>query len=94
MSYGIAAQITLTAVAPEYETVTTSHVIIDKYAHQLVIAPGQFDVIVISNSRRVGGGLGIASIGSNSAIGAVILDRQARAHDGDGRVFRVFTRTT
>ena len=67
-------------MAPEYKTITPSHVIIDNCAHQLVIAPEQFDVIVTSNmngdiisdlAAGLVGGLGIApssNIGDHAAM--------------------------
>jgi len=56
-------------VGPEYPNIRQDHIIIDNCAHQLVIAPEQFDVIVTSNmngdiisdlAAGLVGGLGIA----------------------------------
>jgi isocitrate dehydrogenase len=56
-------------VGPEFEKFKQDHIIIDNCAHQLVIAPEQFDVIVTSNmngdiisdlAAGLVGGLGIA----------------------------------
>ncbi|MEE3503276.1 NADP-dependent isocitrate dehydrogenase [Acidiphilium acidophilum] len=68
------------AVGPEYPTIAQDHIIIDNCAHQLVIAPEQFDVIVTSNmngdiisdlAAGLVGGLGIApsaNLGDHAAI--------------------------
>ncbi|MGC9271632.1 NADP-dependent isocitrate dehydrogenase, partial [Acidiphilium sp.] len=68
------------AVGPDYPTIAQNHVIIDNCAHQLVIAPEQFDVIVTSNmngdiisdlAAGLVGGLGIApsaNLGDRAAI--------------------------
>jgi isocitrate dehydrogenase len=67
-------------VGPEYPGITQDHIIIDNCAHQLVIAPEQFDVIVTSNmngdiisdlAAGLVGGLGIApssNLGDHAAI--------------------------
>jgi isocitrate dehydrogenase len=67
-------------VAPEYPDIAASHIIIDNCAHQLVIAPEQFDVIVTTNmngdiisdlAAGLVGGLGVApssNIGDNAAM--------------------------
>ena len=67
-------------VGPEYEGIRRDHIIIDNCAHQLVIAPEQFDVIVTSNmngdiisdlAAGLVGGLGIApsaNLGDHAAI--------------------------
>jgi isocitrate dehydrogenase len=67
-------------VAPEYPGIDASHIIIDNCAHQLVIAPEQFDVIVTTNmngdiisdlAAGLVGGLGVApssNIGDNAAM--------------------------
>ncbi|MDD2875830.1 MAG: NADP-dependent isocitrate dehydrogenase [Acidiphilium sp.] len=67
-------------VGPDYPTVKQDHIIIDNCAHQLVIAPEQFDVIVTSNmngdiisdlAAGLVGGLGIApsaNLGDRAAI--------------------------
>ena len=56
-------------VGPEFPDIASSHIIIDNCAHQLVIAPEKFDVIVTSNmngdiisdlAAGLVGGLGIA----------------------------------
>ncbi|MCW3477516.1 NADP-dependent isocitrate dehydrogenase [Limobrevibacterium gyesilva] len=56
-------------IAPEYPDIAPSHLIIDNCAHQLVIAPEQFELIVTSNmngdiisdlAAGLVGGLGIA----------------------------------
>ncbi|GBR73695.1 NADP-dependent isocitrate dehydrogenase [Acidiphilium acidophilum] len=68
------------AVGPEYPAIAQDHIIIDNCAHQLVIAPEQFDVIVTSNmngdiisdlAAGLVGGLGIApsaNLGDHAAI--------------------------
>lgn len=67
-------------VGPEYGNIAQDHIIIDNCAHQLVIAPEQFDVIVTSNmngdiisdlAAGLVGGLGIApsaNLGDRAAI--------------------------
>jgi isocitrate dehydrogenase len=67
-------------VGPDYPTIAQDHIIIDNCAHQLVIAPEQFDVIVTSNmngdiisdlAAGLVGGLGIApssNLGDHAAI--------------------------
>lgn len=67
-------------VGPDYPGLTQDHIIIDNCAHQLVIAPEQFDVIVTSNmngdiisdlAAGLVGGLGIApsaNLGDHAAI--------------------------
>ncbi len=67
-------------IAPEYPSIAPSHVIIDNCAHQLVIAPEQFDVIVTTNmngdvisdlAAGLVGGLGVApsaNIGDKAAM--------------------------
>jgi isocitrate dehydrogenase len=67
-------------IAPEYTPIAPSHVIIDNCAHQLVIAPEQFDVIVTTNmngdiisdlAAGLVGGLGVApssNIGDHAAM--------------------------
>jgi isocitrate dehydrogenase len=67
-------------VGPEYPSIAQDHIIIDNCAHQLVIAPEQFDVIVTSNmngdiisdlAAGLVGGLGIApssNLGDHAAI--------------------------
>jgi isocitrate dehydrogenase len=67
-------------VGPEYPGIAQDHIIIDNCAHQLVIAPEQFDVIVTSNmngdiisdlAAGLVGGLGIApsaNLGDHAAI--------------------------
>lgn len=67
-------------IAPEYPNIESSHLIIDNCAHQLVIAPEQFGVIVTSNmngdiisdlAAGLVGGLGIApsaNLGSEAAM--------------------------
>ncbi|WP_284944944.1 NADP-dependent isocitrate dehydrogenase [Acidisoma cladoniae] len=67
-------------VSPEYASVTPTHMIIDNCAHQLVIAPEQFDVIVATNmngdiisdlAAGLVGGLGVAqsaNIGDSAAM--------------------------
>jgi isocitrate dehydrogenase len=67
-------------VGPEYPDIRQDHVIIDNCAHQLVIAPEQFDVIVTSNmngdiisdlAAGLVGGLGIApssNLGDHAAM--------------------------
>ena len=67
-------------VAPEYPEIAASHIIIDNCAHQLVIAPEQFDVIVTTNmngdiisdlAAGLVGGLGVApssNIGDHAAM--------------------------
>jgi isocitrate dehydrogenase len=56
-------------IGPEYPDIALSHVIIDNCAHQLVVAPEQFDVIVTTNmngdvisdlAAGLVGGLGVA----------------------------------
>ncbi|BAJ81621.1 MULTISPECIES: NADP-dependent isocitrate dehydrogenase [Acidiphilium] len=67
-------------VGPDYPDIAQDHIIIDNCAHQLVIAPEQFDVIVTSNmngdiisdlAAGLVGGLGIApssNLGDHAAI--------------------------
>ncbi len=67
-------------VGPDYPGIVRDHIIIDNCAHQLVIAPEQFDVIVTSNmngdiisdlAAGLVGGLGIApsaNLGDHVAI--------------------------
>ena len=67
-------------VAPEYPQVAASHIIIDNCAHQLVMAPEQFDMIVTTNmngdiisdlAAGLVGGLGVApssNIGDTAAM--------------------------
>ncbi len=67
-------------IAPEYPSIAPTHVIIDNCAHQLVIAPEQFDVIVTTNmngdvisdlAAGLVGGLGVApsaNIGDRAAM--------------------------
>ena len=67
-------------ISPEYPSITPSHVIIDNCAHQLVINPEQFDVIVTTNmngdiisdlTAGLVGGLGVApssNIGDHAAM--------------------------
>ena len=67
-------------VGPDYPGIAQDHIIIDNCAHQLVIAPEQFDVIVTSNmngdiisdlAAGLVGGLGIApssNLGDHAAI--------------------------
>lgn len=67
-------------VAPDYPEIAHDHVIIDNCAHQLVIRPEQYDVIVTSNmngdiisdlAAGLVGGLGIApsaNLGDHAAI--------------------------
>lgn len=67
-------------IAPEYPDITGSHIIIDNCAHQLVINPEQFDVIVTTNmngdiisdlAAGLVGGLGVAAsanIGDQAAM--------------------------
>ena len=67
-------------VGPDYSDIAQDHIIIDNCAHQLVIAPEQFDVIVTSNmngdiisdlAAGLVGGLGIApssNLGDHAAI--------------------------
>ena len=66
--------------AEDYPELTTDHIIIDNCAHQLVIAPEQFDVIVTTNlngdiisdlASGLVGGLGVApsaNLGTDAAI--------------------------
>ena len=68
------------SVAPDYPTVALKHILIDNCAHQLVICPEQFDVIVTTNmngdiisdlTSGLVGGLGIApsaNLGHDCAI--------------------------
>ena len=69
-------------VAPEYPQVAASHVIIDNCAHQLVVAPEQFDLIVTTNmngdiisdlAAGLVGGLGVAP-SSNIGDGAAMFE--------------------
>ena len=69
-------------VAAEYPQVAASHVIIDNCAHQLVVAPEQFDVIVTTNmngdiisdlAAGLVGGLGVAP-SSNIGDGAAMFE--------------------
>jgi isocitrate dehydrogenase len=67
-------------VAPEFPDIKSDHIIIDNCAHQLVIAPEKFDVIVTSNmngdiisdlAAGLVGGLGIApssNLGDHAAM--------------------------
>ena len=67
-------------VAPEYPDIAAEHLLVDNCAHQLVMAPEQFSVIVMTNmngdilsdlASGLGGGLGFApsaNIGSGVAI--------------------------
>jgi isocitrate dehydrogenase len=67
-------------VAPEFADIKSDHIIIDNCAHQLVIAPEKFDVIVTSNmngdiisdlAAGLVGGLGIApssNLGDHAAM--------------------------
>ena len=67
-------------LAPEHPEIASSHLIIDNCAHQLVIAPEQFDVIVATNmngdilsdlAAGLVGGLGVApssNIGDDAAM--------------------------
>lgn len=67
-------------IMPDYPALEASHMIIDNCAHQLVIAPEQFDVIVASNmngdiisdlAAGLVGGLGVApssNIGDHAAM--------------------------
>lgn len=67
-------------ITPEYPDVEPSHLIIDNCAHQLVIAPEQFDVIVCTNmngdiisdlAAGLVGGLGVApsaNLGDHAAM--------------------------
>ena len=67
-------------MAPEYPEITAEHLLVDNCAHQLVMAPEQFSVIVMTNmngdilsdlASGLGGGLGFApsaNIGSGVAI--------------------------
>lgn len=73
-------QHTFDEIAPEYPGITAEQMLVDNCAHQLVMAPEQFDVIVMTNmngdilsdlASGLGGGLGFApsaNIGSDSAI--------------------------
>ena len=68
------------AIAPEYPEISAEHLLVDNCAHQLVMAPEQFSVIVMTNmngdilsdlASGLGGGLGFApsaNIGSGVAI--------------------------
>lgn len=68
------------AIAPEYPEIKAEHIIVDNCAHQLVINPSQFDVIVTTNLNGdilsdlcagLVGGLGFApsaNIGNSAAI--------------------------
>ena len=68
------------AIAPEYPDIHAEHLLVDNCAHQLVMAPEQFSVIVMTNmngdilsdlASGLGGGLGFApsaNIGSGVAI--------------------------
>lgn len=67
-------------IAPDYAEIAASHIIIDNCAHQLVIAPEQFEVIVTTNmngdiisdlAAGLVGGLGVAAsanIGDHAAM--------------------------
>ena len=67
-------------LAPEHPEIASSHIIIDNCAHQLVIAPEQFDVIVTTNmngdilsdlAAGLVGGLGVApssNVGDDAAM--------------------------
>ena len=67
-------------ISPEYPDITSSHLIIDNCAHQMVIAPEQFDVIVCTNmngdiisdlAAGLVGGLGVApssNLGDHAAM--------------------------
>lgn len=67
-------------IMPEYPAITPAHMIIDNCAHQMVIAPEQFDVVVATNmngdiisdlAAGLVGGLGVApssNIGDHAAM--------------------------
>jgi isocitrate dehydrogenase len=67
-------------IGPEYPEIAQSHLIVDNCAHQLVIAPEQFDVVVMTNmngdilsdlAAGLVGGLGVApsaNIGDHAAM--------------------------
>jgi isocitrate dehydrogenase len=71
---------TFERLAPEYPEVAASHVIIDNCAHQLVVAPEQFEAIVTTNmngdilsdlAAGLVGGLGVAAsanLGDDAAM--------------------------
>jgi isocitrate dehydrogenase len=73
-------QRTFEAIAPEFPTIESKHILIDNCAHQLVMRPEQFDVIVTTNmngdilsdlTSGLTGGLGFApaaNIGNDVAI--------------------------
>ena len=61
---------TFERIAPEYPAIKPSHLIVDNCAHQMVIAPEQFDVVVMTNmngdilsdlAAGLVGGLGVAA---------------------------------
>lgn len=73
---------TFERIAPEYPDIAPSHLIIDNCAHQLVIAPEQFDVIVTTNmngdiisdlAAGLVGGLGVAP-SANLGTGAAMFE--------------------
>jgi isocitrate dehydrogenase len=67
-------------IGPEYAEIAQSHLIVDNCAHQMVIAPEQFDVVVMTNmngdilsdlAAGLVGGLGVApsaNIGDHAAM--------------------------
>lgn len=73
-------QRTFDEIAPEYPDITAEQMLVDNCAHQLVIAPEQFGVIVMTNmngdilsdlASGLGGGLGFApsaNMGADCAI--------------------------
>ena len=73
-------QHTFESIAPEYPDIQAEHLLVDNCAHQLVMAPEQFQVIVMTNmngdilsdlASGLGGGLGFApsaNIGAGVAI--------------------------
>jgi isocitrate dehydrogenase len=73
-------QHTFEAIAPEFPAIESKHILIDNCAHQLVMRPEQFDVIVTTNmngdilsdlTSGLTGGLGFApaaNIGNDVAI--------------------------
>jgi isocitrate dehydrogenase len=73
-------QHTFEAIAPEFPSIESKHILIDNCAHQLVMRPEQFDVIVTTNmngdilsdlTSGLTGGLGFApaaNIGNDVAI--------------------------
>ncbi|MBC7644847.1 MAG: isocitrate dehydrogenase, partial [Thermoleophilia bacterium] len=81
-------------VAPEYPDITPHHIIIDNCAHQLVINPEQFEVIVTSNmngdiisdlTSGLVGGLGVAPSSSISATTAIFEPVHGSAPDIAGQ---------